>query len=101
MLKSKAKHGTEVALLTFHRKARLPLQLGRIPAELIVRAKDQGDIGCLGLATGLEPGLQKRVRTAVHATEPVPGRNVGEVARVEIQVRRQAELKSCANLPCP
>jgi len=46
----KAEHGTEVALLTFHRKARLPLQLGRIPAELIVRAKDQGDIGCLGLA---------------------------------------------------
>jgi hypothetical protein len=32
--------------LTFHRVARLPLELGRVAAEVGVRAEDEGDFGC-------------------------------------------------------
>ena len=41
----------EWGALTFHREARLPLELGRVAAELIVRAEDEGDFRCLCVST--------------------------------------------------
>jgi hypothetical protein len=32
---------------TLHRVARFPFELSRITAELIVRAEDEGDVGCV------------------------------------------------------
>jgi hypothetical protein len=33
--------------LTLHCEARLPLELGRVAAELVVRAEDDRDVGCV------------------------------------------------------
>jgi hypothetical protein len=33
--------------LTFHRVTRLPLELGRVTAELVVRTEDERNVGCV------------------------------------------------------
>jgi len=41
----------ENGLLTFHRKARLPFELGRVAAEQVVCAKDEGKVRCVMVST--------------------------------------------------
>jgi hypothetical protein len=38
---------TLACVLTFHRVTCLPLKLSRVAAELVVRAEDEGDVGCV------------------------------------------------------
>jgi hypothetical protein len=78
------------APLTLHRVARLPLELGRVATELVVRPKDERELSCLSSSARRAPEVKGVVRTTMHAAEPVPGCDVGEVAGKEITVGRQS-----------
>lgn len=87
---------------TFHRLRSLPLQLGRIPPKLPVRAKDERDVGWRRVSVSPSgpwlPNMKKKqgfgkfslshheTLTTVHGSQPRPRSNIGEVARGEVAV---------------
>jgi hypothetical protein len=80
-------------VLALHGVARLPLEFGRVAAELVVRTEDKGEVSCLSVSArycSVRQHPQRDVLTAMHAAIPVSRGDVAKVARVQIVVRRQA-----------